>query len=112
MVEHILVSGITPLPLGEVEIHYNNGSCPGTNSTWAKPVITDVEQPSLGPTLGVKGGAAGGGYSQVIPMDKFSLHLTGDIHAIGAANNLLALLLILECFMRPLKRTTLPSTTD
>ena len=49
-----------------------------------------VRQPSQGPTFGIKGGAAGGGYSQVIPMDEFNLHLTGDIHAITAANNLLA----------------------
>lgn len=55
-----------------------------------KPSIANVRQPSLGPTLGVKGGAAGGGYAQVIPMDEFNLHLTGDIHAISAANNLLA----------------------
>ena len=48
-----------------------------------------VRQPSQGPTFGIKGGAAGGGYSQVIPMDEFNLHLTGDIHAVSAANNLL-----------------------
>jgi formate--tetrahydrofolate ligase len=53
-------------------------------------VVTCLRQPSQGPTFGIKGGAAGGGYSQVIPMDEFNLHLTGDIHVITAANNLLA----------------------
>jgi formate--tetrahydrofolate ligase len=53
-------------------------------------VVTCLHQPSQGPTFGIKGGAAGGGYSEVIPMDEFNLHLTGDIHAITAANNLLA----------------------
>lgn len=59
-------------------------------SIWCSQVVTCVRQPSQGPTFGIKGGAAGGGYSQVIPMDEFNLHLTGDIHAITAANNLLA----------------------
>ena len=54
-----------------------------------KVAFANVRQPSQGPTFGIKGGAAGGGYSQVIPMDEFNLHLTGDIHAISAANNLL-----------------------
>lgn len=53
-------------------------------------MVTGVHQPSRGPTFGIKGGAAGGGYSQLIPMDEFNLHLTGDIHAVTAANNLLA----------------------
>lgn len=52
-----------------------------------------VRQPSQGPTFGIKGGAAGGGYSQVIPMDEFNLHLTGDLHAVTAANNLLGIIL-------------------
>jgi formyltetrahydrofolate synthetase len=56
----------------------------------SKKVFTCLRQPSQGPTFGIKGGAAGGGYSQVIPMEDFNLHLTGDIHAIVAANNLLA----------------------
>ena len=55
-----------------------------------KPVVTCIRQPSMGPTFGIKGGAAGGGYSQVIPMEEFNLHMTGDIHAIVAANNLVA----------------------
>lgn len=53
-------------------------------------MVTCIRQPSQGPTFGIKGGAAGGGYSQVIPMEEFNLHMTGDIHAITAANNLLA----------------------
>ena len=56
-----------------------------------KGVIACLRQPSQGPTLGIKGGAAGGGYSQVIPMDEFNLHLTGDIHAVTAANNLVGM---------------------
>ena len=57
-----------------------------------KIAFANVRQPSQGPTFGIKGGAAGGGYSQVIPMDEFNMHLTGDIHAITAANNLLGVL--------------------
>ena len=52
--------------------------------------IANLRQPSMGPTFGIKGGAAGGGYAQVVPMDEFNLHITGDIHAVSAANNLLA----------------------
>ncbi|CAN0407622.1 unnamed protein product, partial [Hapterophycus canaliculatus] len=55
-----------------------------------KKVFATIRQPSQGPTFGIKGGAAGGGYSQVVPMEEFNLHLTGDIHAITAANNLVA----------------------
>ena len=55
-----------------------------------KNVITCIRQPSMGPTFGIKGGAAGGGYSQIVPMEDFNLHLTGDIHAVGVAHNLLA----------------------
>jgi len=55
-----------------------------------KKVFTCIRQPSQGPTFGIKGGAAGGGYSQIVPMEDFNLHLTGDIHAVSAANNLLA----------------------
>ena len=67
-------------------------------------VFACVRQPSQGPTFGIKGGAAGGGYSQVIPMEEFNLHLTGDIHAITAANNLLgmsvcAIEMIVNCFI-------------
>ena len=57
-----------------------------------KIAFANVRQPSQGPTFGIKGGAAGGGYSQVIPMDEFNMHLTGDIHAVTAANNLLGIL--------------------
>ena len=55
-----------------------------------KKAFACIRQPSQGPTFGIKGGAAGGGYAQVVPMEEFNLHLTGDIHAIGASNNLLA----------------------
>lgn len=88
--KYILVSGITPTPLGEGKSTTTMGLVQALTAHLGKPAIANVRQPSLGPTLGVKGGAAGGGYSQVIPMDEFNLHLTGDIHAIGAANNLLA----------------------
>ena len=56
-----------------------------------KPTFACIRQPSQGPTFGIKGGAAGGGYAQVIPMDEFNLHLTGDIHAVAQANNLLGM---------------------
>ncbi|KAL3637982.1 hypothetical protein CASFOL_018430 [Castilleja foliolosa] len=66
------------------------GLCQALGAFLDKKVVTCVRQPFQGPTFGIKGGAAGGGYSQVIPMDEFNLHFTGDIHAITAANNLLA----------------------
>lgn len=88
--KYILVAGITPTPLGEGKSTTTLGLVQALTAHLKKPSIANVRQPSMGPTFGVKGGAAGGGYSQVIPMDEFNLHLTGDIHAIGAANNLLA----------------------
>ncbi|ORY53630.1 FTHFS-domain-containing protein [Rhizoclosmatium globosum] len=72
------------------KIHHTIGLCQALGAHLHKTVFACVRQPSQGPTFGIKGGAAGGGYSQVIPMDEFNLHLTGDIHAITAANNLLA----------------------
>lgn len=110
---YICVAGITPTPLGEGKSTTTVGEChlvpppplplpqppplnPLTGLSQAlgahldTRVMTCVRQPSQGPTFGIKGGAAGGGYSQVIPMEEFNLHLTGDIHAITAANNLLA----------------------
>ncbi|GMM38582.1 trifunctional formate-tetrahydrofolate ligase/methenyltetrahydrofolate cyclohydrolase/methylenetetrahydrofolate dehydrogenase [Saccharomycopsis crataegensis] len=87
---YILVAGITPTPLGEGKSTTTIGLVQALGAHLNKPTIANVRQPSMGPTFGVKGGAAGGGYSQVIPMDEFNMHLTGDIHAIGAANNLLA----------------------
>ncbi|CCF56698.1 hypothetical protein KAFR_0B04020 [Kazachstania africana CBS 2517] len=88
--KYILVTGITPTPLGEGKSTTTVGLAQALGAHLNKKVIANVRQPSMGPTFGIKGGAAGGGYSQVIPMDEFNLHLTGDIHAISAANNLLA----------------------
>lgn len=88
--KYVLVAGITPTPLGEGKSTTTLGLVQALTAHCGKPSIANVRQPSMGPTFGVKGGAAGGGYSQVIPMDEFNMHLTGDIHAIGAANNLLA----------------------
>lgn len=88
--KYVLVTGITPTPLGEGKSTTTLGLVQSLTAHCGKPSIANVRQPSMGPTFGVKGGAAGGGYSQVIPMDEFNMHLTGDIHAIGAANNLLA----------------------
>ncbi|ETN45449.1 uncharacterized protein HMPREF1541_09280 [Cyphellophora europaea CBS 101466] len=88
--KYILVTGITPTPLGEGKSTTTVGLTQALGAHLGKVAFADVRQPSMGPTFGIKGGAAGGGYSQVIPMDEFNLHLTGDIHAITAANNLLA----------------------
>ena len=87
---YILVAGITPTPLGEGKSTTTVGLAQALGAQLGKIAFANVRQPSMGPTFGIKGGAAGGGYSQVIPMDEFNLHLTGDIHAITAANNLLA----------------------
>lgn len=87
---YILVCGITPTPLGEGKSTTTLGLSQALGAHLNRMVFANVRQPSQGPTFGIKGGAAGGGYSQVIPMDEFNLHLTGDIHAITAANNLLA----------------------
>ncbi|XP_068662495.1 formate--tetrahydrofolate ligase-like [Aristolochia californica] len=87
---YVVVGGITPTPLGEGKSTTTVGLCQALGAFLEKKVVTCLRQPSQGPTFGIKGGAAGGGYSQVIPMDEFNLHLTGDIHAITAANNLLA----------------------
>lgn len=87
---YVLVCGITPTPLGEGKSTTTLGLSQALGAHLNRVVFANVRQPSQGPTFGIKGGAAGGGYSQVIPMDEFNLHLTGDIHAITAANNLLA----------------------
>ncbi|KAJ5572982.1 Formate-tetrahydrofolate ligase FTHFS [Penicillium hetheringtonii] len=87
---YILVCGITPTPLGEGKSTTTLGLTQALGAHLGRITFANVRQPSQGPTFGIKGGAAGGGYSQVIPMDEFNLHLTGDIHAITAANNLLA----------------------
>mmetsp|Transcript_17050 Transcript_17050/g.30553 ORF Transcript_17050/g.30553 Transcript_17050/m.30553 type:complete len:651 (+) Transcript_17050:1-1953(+) len=88
--KYVCVTGITPTPLGEGKSTTTVGLCQALGAYLNKPTIGCLRQPSQGPTFGIKGGAAGGGYSQVVPMDDFNLHLTGDIHAITAANNLLA----------------------
>lgn len=88
--KYIDVTAITPTPLGEGKTTTTVGLSQALGAHLNQTVITCIRQPSQGPTFGIKGGAAGGGYSQVIPMDEFNLHLTGDIHAITAANNLLA----------------------
>jgi len=87
---YVDVTAITPTPLGEGKTTTTVGLCQALGAHLGKKVITCIRQPSQGPTFGIKGGAAGGGYSQVIPMEEFNLHMTGDIHAITAANNLLA----------------------
>lgn len=87
---YILVAGITPTPLGEGKSTTTIGLTQALCGQLGRVAFANVRQPSQGPTFGIKGGAAGGGYSQVIPMDEFNMHLTGDIHAITAANNLLA----------------------
>jgi len=87
---YVVVTGINPTPLGEGKSTTTIGLAQALGAHIGKKTIACIRQPSQGPTFGIKGGAAGGGYAQVIPMEEFNLHLTGDIHAIGAANNLLA----------------------
>ena len=88
----ILVTAITPTPAGEGKTTTTVGLGDALNHSGKKAVIC-IREPSLGPCFGVKGGAAGGGYAQVVPMEDINLHFTGDFHAIGAANNLLAALI-------------------
>ncbi len=88
----ILVTAITPTPAGEGKTTTSVGLADGLNRIGKKTVVC-LREPSLGPCFGVKGGAAGGGYAQVVPMEDINLHFTGDFHAIGAANNLLAAML-------------------
>lgn len=88
--KYIDVTAITPTPLGEGKTTVTVGLSQALGSQLGRKVVTCIRQPSQGPTFGIKGGAAGGGYSQVIPMEEFNLHLTGDIHAITAAHNLAA----------------------
>ena len=88
--KYVVVAGMTPTPLGEGKSTTTVGLCQALGAHLSRPVLTTVRQPSQGPTFGIKGGAAGGGYSQIIPMESLNLHLTGDIHAITAANNLCA----------------------
>jgi len=88
--KYIDVTAITPTPLGEGKTTTTVGLSQALGAHLGHRVITCIRQPSQGPTFGIKGGAAGGGFSQVIPMEDFNLHLTGDIHAITAAHNLVA----------------------
>ena len=88
----ILVTAITPTPAGEGKTTTSVGLADGMSKI-GKKVMLALREPSLGPVFGVKGGAAGGGYAQVVPMEDINLHFTGDFHAIGAANNLLAAML-------------------
>lgn len=85
----ILVTAITPTPAGEGKTTVTVGLGQALNKLGKKAVVA-IREPSLGPVMGLKGGAAGGGYSQVVPMEDINLHFTGDLHAIGAAHNLLA----------------------
>ena len=88
----ILVTAITPTPAGEGKTTTTIGLSDGLKKI-GKNVVVALREPSLGPVFGIKGGAAGGGYAQVVPMEDINLHFTGDFHAIGAANNLLAAML-------------------
>ena len=85
----ILVTAVTPTPAGEGKSTVSIGLADGLNKIGKKTVVA-LREPSLGPCFGMKGGACGGGYSQVIPMEKINLHFTGDFHAITTANNLIA----------------------
>jgi formate--tetrahydrofolate ligase len=87
--KYVVVTAISPTPLGEGKSTTTVGLAQGLNRIGRKAAVC-IRQPSLGPVFGIKGGAAGGGRSQVIPMEDFNLHLTGDVHAIGAAHNLAA----------------------
>lgn len=92
----ILVTALTPTPAGEGKTTISVGLADAMRAYLKdtdKNVILALREPSLGPVFGIKGGAAGGGYSQVVPMEDINLHFTGDFHAIGAANNLLAAML-------------------
>ncbi|MCK4800747.1 MAG: formate--tetrahydrofolate ligase, partial [Anaerolineales bacterium] len=88
--KYIDVTAITPTPLGEGKTTTTVGLSQALGAHLGKSLFTCIRQPSQGPTFGIKGGAAGGGYSQVVSMEDFNLHLTGDIHAVSAAHNLLA----------------------
>lgn len=88
----VLVTAITPTPAGEGKTTTTIGLADGLQKIGKKPIVA-LREPSLGPVFGIKGGAAGGGYAQVVPMEDINLHFTGDFHAIGAANNLLAAML-------------------
>ena len=88
----VLVTAMTPTPAGEGKTTTTVGLGDGLNRIGKKAVVC-LREPSLGPCFGMKGGAAGGGYAQVVPMEDINLHFTGDFHAIGAAHNLLSAML-------------------
>jgi len=88
--KYIDVTAITPTPLGEGKTTTTVGLTQALGTSLGKSVVACIRQPSMGPTFNIKGGAAGGGYSQIIPMEDFNLHLTGDIHAITVSHNLVA----------------------
>ena len=88
----VLVTAMSPTPLGEGKTTMSIGLADGLRRIGENAVLA-LREPSLGPVFGIKGGAAGGGYSQVVPMEDINLHFTGDIHAIESANNLLAALI-------------------
>ena len=90
--KYVLVTAVNPTPFGEGKTTVAVGLAQGFKLLDQRAVLT-LRQPSLGPTFGIKGGAAGGGYSQVVPMEEMNLHLTGDFHAVTAANNMLAALI-------------------
>ncbi len=90
--KYVLVTATSPTPLGEGKTTIAVGLAQGFKHVDRQAVVT-LRQPSLGPTFGIKGGAAGGGYSQVVPMEQMNLHLTGDFHAVAAANNLISALI-------------------
>src|SRR5918993_531299 len=90
--KYVLVSAITPTPLGEGKTTMTVGLGQAFKHI-DKTATVAIRQPSMGPTFGIKGGAAGGGYSQVVPMETFNLHLTGDNHAVTAAHNMLSAVL-------------------
>ncbi len=87
--KYVVVTAITPTPLGEGKTVTTIGVSQAM-AVIGKRIFTTLRQPSLGPVFGIKGGAAGGGYAQVVPMEDFNLHLTGDVHAVSIAHNLLS----------------------
>src|SRR5215831_13734031 len=90
--KYVVVTAVTPTPLGEGKTTTTVGLGQGFRHIGKRATVT-IRQPSMGPTFGIKGGAAGGGYSQVVPMEVLNLHLTGDMHAVTAAHNMLAAML-------------------
>jgi formate--tetrahydrofolate ligase len=101
--KYIDVTAITPTPLGEGKTVINIGLSQALAKI-GKNIISTLREPSMGPVFGIKGGAAGGGYSQVVPMEDINLHFTGDIHAVGVANNLLAAMVDNQVFHPTFKR--------